>query len=76
MSWRVLRRGRRRGPGCFSAEFETEGDKAPPGQAGVMELRAWVLLWRLVLLQSEFIGGGVAGVTSSLSQFVFGAKPV
>lgn len=41
-----------------------------------MELRAWVLLWRLVLLQSEFTGGRVAGVTPSLSQSVFGAKLV
>lgn len=26
-----------------------------------MELRAWVLIWRLVLLQSEFMGGGWGG---------------
>ncbi|XP_010848525.1 PREDICTED: matrix-remodeling-associated protein 8 [Bison bison bison] len=67
MSWRVLRRGRRRGPGCFSAEFETEGDKAPPGQAGAMELRAWVLLWRLVLLQSSavLLSSGPSGPATS-----------
>lgn len=59
-----VRRGR--GPGCFSGELELEWDKARP--AGAMELQPRVLLWELVLLQSECRGGGWGVRTPSGSE--------
>lgn len=41
------------GVGCFSGELELSKTKHSADPAGAMELLSCVLLWKLVLLQSE-----------------------
>lgn len=52
------------GVGCFSEELELSKTKHGAVSAGAMELLSCVLLWELVLLQSECESGTGCGAES------------